>query len=124
MVSKPKNDERAERRQQKIDAGLLSERYPHISSIIITMDYYQKGAGAVSMKRTVNFFPGSNAYFLMECMRNDCINGGFDLEPVISRMVKGSAKSEGGELLCPGNNASGHTRINYKVAIQYDDTSR
>jgi hypothetical protein len=124
MVSKPKNDERAERRQQKIDAGLLSERYPHISSIVITMDYYQKGAGTVSMKRTVNFFPGSSAYFLMECMRNDCINGGFDLEPVISRMVKGSSKSGDGELTCPGNNASGHTRINYKVAIQYNDTSR
>jgi hypothetical protein len=124
MVSKPKNDERAERRQQKIDAGLLSERYPHISSIVITMDYYQKGAGAVLMKRTVNFFPGSSAYFLMECMKNDCLNGGFDLAPVIATMVKGCSESKNGELTCPGNNASGHTRINYNVAIHYNDTPR
>jgi len=124
MISEQKNTERSERKQQKIDAGLLSTRYPYITSIVITMDYYQKGAGPVLMKRTVNFFPGSPAYFLMECMRNDCTKGGFDLEPVIAMMVKNRLESGDGELTCPGNNASGHARISYKVAIQYNDTDR
>jgi hypothetical protein len=120
MISKQRNVEWTERKQQKIDAGLISARYPSIASIVITMDYYQKGSGPVIMKRTVNFTPGSPAYFLMECMKNDCINGGFDLDPVIAKMVKGRLESGDGELTCPGNNSSGHARICYSIAIQYN----
>jgi hypothetical protein len=126
MNSKQKNEknaERSERKQHKIDAGSLSARYPYISSIVITMDYAQKSVDRVLMKRTVNFFPESSAYFLMECMKNDCTNGGFNLEPVITTMVKGRLKSRDGELACHGDNAPGHTRIGYNVAIQYNDTA-
>lgn len=112
-----------ERKQKKIDAGLLSASYPYIASIVITMDYYQKGAGPVLMRRTVNFFPGSTAYFLMECIKNDCISGGFNLEPVIATMVEGQVKSGDGKLVCHGNNASGHARVDYKIAIQYINTA-
>ncbi|MBI4685956.1 MAG: hypothetical protein HY755_12290 [Nitrospirae bacterium] len=124
MISKQKNTERIERKQQKIDAGLLSDRYSGVSSIVIIMNYYQKGSAQTFMQRTVNFSPKSSAYFLMECMKHDCTNGGFDLESVIAKMVKGRLKSKNGELACQGNNASGHTRIDYKVNIQYNNTAR
>ncbi|MBI5050756.1 MAG: hypothetical protein HZC11_07800 [Nitrospirae bacterium] len=57
-------------------------------------------------------------------MKNDCTNGGFNLEPVITTMVKGRLESGDGKLVCPGNNASGHARVDYKIAIQYNDTAR
>ncbi|MEW5746277.1 MAG: hypothetical protein AB1805_12670 [Nitrospirota bacterium] len=123
MMSKQKNAERLERKQQQIDAGPVSARYPGVTSIVIAMDYYKKGPGPSFMQRTVNFFPGSAAYFLMECMGDKCIDGGFDLEPIIHTMVKGRQESASGELACPGNDASGHRRIGYRVAIRYTDTA-
>lgn len=120
MISKQKSAERAERRQQKLDAGTMSSRYPEVASVVITMNYYQKGSASALIQRTVNFFPGSAAYFLMECLKHDCVEGGFDLEPVITTMVRGRRESDSGEIVCPGNNAAGHTRVDYKIAIQYN----
>jgi hypothetical protein len=119
MSSKQKNAERLERKQQKLDAGLISARYPGVASIVIAMNYYDRGSDTSCMQRTVNFFPGSAAYFLMECMGDKCIDGGFDLEPIIRTMVKGRLKSANGELVCRGSGSSGHRRIDYKIVIQY-----
>ncbi|MCL4458125.1 MAG: hypothetical protein M1147_00110 [Nitrospirae bacterium] len=124
MVSKQKNVARLERKQHKADAGLMSTRYPNVASVIIFMNYYQKSTGRTIMQRTVNFLPGSSAYFHMECMGYDCVDGGFNLEPVINTMMKGRLKSGKGELLCAGNDSSSHTRIDYKIDIQYNKTSR
>ncbi len=124
MSSKLKNAERLQRKQQKADAGLMSARYPDVASVIIFMNYYQRSTGPAIMQRTVNFFPGSAAYFHMECMKQDCIDGGFDLEPIITTIAKGRLGSGNGELVCPGNDSSCHARIDYKITIQYNDTSR
>jgi len=53
MSRSEKDDEQMERRQRKSDAGLLSERYPDISSIVVSMDYYQRNTGLAFIKRTV-----------------------------------------------------------------------
>lgn len=124
MNSKLKNAERLQRRQQKADAGLMSARYPDVASVIIFMNYYQRSTGPAIMQRTVNFLPGSAAYFHMECMRPDCVDGGFNLESVITTMVKGHLKSGNGELICPGHDSSGYARIDYRIAIKYNNTSR
>ena len=120
MSRKEKDAERMERKQQKVDAGLMSARYPDVSSVIVSMNYYRKNAGPSFMQRTVNFFPSSAAYFLMECMKHDCVDGGFNLEPVITTMMSSRLESENGELVCHGNNSSGHTRIDYRIAIHYN----
>lgn len=119
MVTKQKQAERIERKQQKIDAGVVSARYPDVASIVISMDYYKRGPGPAFLKRTVNFSPGSFAYFLMECMEDSCIDGGFDLDPVILNMVRGHLTSAKGALVCSGNDSSKHRRIDYQIAIQY-----
>ncbi len=114
-----KEEEQRERKQRKIDAGLLSQRYPDVSSVVISMNYYQRDAAPVFMERIVNFFPSSAAYFLMECMRYNCVDGGYNLEPVIASMTRGRLESGDGELACPGDNPSCHARINYTIAIRY-----
>lgn len=118
MIS-DKRAEQQERKQQRLDAGPISSRYPDVSSIVISMEYYRNGNGPSFLQRTVNFFPGSAAYFLMDCMTDSCINGGYDLEPVIYNMVKGYQKSAKGELSCTGSNSSGHSRISYNIVVVY-----
>lgn len=119
MISRQKNEERLERQQQKLDAGPVADRYPDVASIVIAMDYYKKGSGPSFMQRKVNFFPRSAAFFHMECMGEKCVSGGFDFEPIIHTMVKGHLETAKGELVCPGNDASGHRRVDYEIAIQY-----
>lgn len=121
MSRREKEEEQRERKQRKIDAALLSERYPEVSSVVVSMSYYQRNTGPVFMQRIVNFFPGSAAYFLMECMRHDCIDGGYDLDPVITTMMRGHQEAGNGELVCPGDNPSGHARIKYTIAIHYNN---
>lgn len=117
MLSRQRNAEKFERKQQKLDAGLMSSRFPDVATIVISMDYYYEDSGLSFMQRTVNFFPGSAAYFHMECMKHGCVHGGFDLEPVIRTMLKGHKTSSKGELVCHGDD---RTRIDYKIAIQYN----
>ncbi len=119
MGRKEKDAERLERKQQKLEASPISAKYPDVSSVVISMNYYQRNSTLVFMQRTVNFFPGSPAYFLMECVKHDCMGGGFDLDPVVTGMMKDHLESGKGELVCPGNNASGHARVDYTISIQY-----
>jgi len=110
------------KKQTKVAAGLLSERFPGIADIVINMTYYQKGANVVLMVRTVNVFPTSYAYFNMDCMIKGCDGGGFDLSPVVSDMVKSRKKVKKGNLVCCGKVDTvdaDHASIMYEIVIQY-----
>lgn len=110
-------------KQNKLATGLLSERFPQVSSVVIQMTYYQKGINPILMLRTVNIFPNNSAYFNMECAVKDCIGGGFDLTSVITGMIKGRKKSGKGKFVCHGkieDQLIDHASIDYGVTIQYN----
>ena len=127
MAHKQNYIERMElNKQQKITSGLVSERFPKVSGIVIQMTYYHKAANPVLMVRTVNVIPTGYAYFNMDCMIKDCVDGGFDLTPVITHMVKQHKKLEKGKLVCNGRGrdhalASDHASITYEIKIQYNN---
>jgi hypothetical protein len=109
-------------KQRKLEAGLISERFPRVSDIVVRMTYYHKGANPVLMVRTVNFWPSQHAYFNMDCMIKGCLDGGFDLTQVITRMIKNRKKSEKGKLTCKGKSdtvGSDHASIAYEISIRY-----
>lgn len=128
MANKQQHSAKAElNRQNKLAAGLVSERFPKVSSIVVNMTYYQKGINPVLMVRTVNLLPTNYAYFNMECMIRDCVGGGFDLTPVITRMVKDLKKSAKGKLDCKGKNeglAADHASIEYEITVKYNGKNR
>lgn len=110
------------KKQGWFDAGLVSERFPNISGIIINMAYYQKGPNPVLMRRTVNILPASYAYFNMECMIKGCADGGFDLTSVIANMVKTRKNVKKGNIICRGKIDTkyfDHASIEYNIAIKY-----
>jgi len=126
MAHKQNYIERMElNKQQRITSGLVSERFPAVSGIVFQMTYYHKAANPVLMVRTVNVIPTSYAYFKMDCMIKDCMDGGFDLTSVITDMVKHHKKLEKGKLVCNGNGkdhafASDHASITYEIKIKYN----
>src|SRR6266508_3764195 len=89
-------------RQKKLAAGLLLERFPSVSSIVIQMTYFQKGPNPVLMLRIVNILPKDAAFFNMECVIRGCDGGGFDLTSVMADMVKAHRKVAKGKLSCCG----------------------
>jgi hypothetical protein len=114
-------------KRNRLASGLLSERFPEVSDIVIQMTYYQKGINPVLMLRTVNILPTDSAYFHMECAIKECMNGGFDLTSVIAHMVKTRKKVEKGKLFCNGkidSGASDHASIAYEIGIRYSKKSR
>jgi hypothetical protein len=114
-------------KQNRLAAGLLSERFPSVSRMVINMTYYQKGANPILMLRTINVIPTDSAYFNMDCMIKGCVNGGFDLSRVIAKMVKERKKVGRGRLRCRGKtdvDTSEHASIEYEIDIQYKRKSR
>ena len=110
------------KKQARMDAGLMSERYPKVTGIVILITYFHNAENPVLMKRTINVFPSSYAYFLMECMIKDCEKGGFDLTSVINKQIKQQKKSVKGEMVCKGKSngkSSDHASIAYEVNIKY-----
>jgi hypothetical protein len=117
-MNNKKNAARAERRQQKIDAGLVAALFPEVTSIVINMTYNQRGIRQ-SLPRIVNFFPSSYAFFTVECLNKECVEGGFDFTKIITGMVGNRKATSKGELGCEGGPTADHSDIVYEVAIQY-----
>lgn len=114
-----KNAVRKERQQQRLDSGLVATHFPEVSSIVISMTYSQKGF-LKPLPRTVNFFPSSYALFRVDCLRKDCVEGGFDLHKVITRMIKNRRETVKGELCCGGDSSpTHHSEIAYEIVVTY-----
>jgi len=123
MNHRQKNDARMERARRRIEAGLISKRFPEVSRIVVDMRHTRKGMMTLPLLRTLNFSSDSHAYFQVECLNTDCKDciEGFDLELVIASMVRNHALSRAGKLDCKGDGlTSGNVHIAYKVTIQYD----
>ncbi|MEW6109705.1 MAG: hypothetical protein AB1632_11145 [Nitrospirota bacterium] len=119
-INSRKNAARTERMQQKLDAGFVAAHFPEVANIVVSMIYNQKGIQK-SLRRTVNFFPGSYAFFRVDCLSKGCSDGGFDLTQVINLMIRNHRETSKGELSCEGNGASAdHSTIVYEVAIKYE----
>ena len=113
-----KNEAREERERLKLEAGIMSDRFPEVSSIVIKLKYVK--AGTTSLVRTLNFYPESPAFFRMTCLGEGCENGGLDLTRVITGMIKKHEKSAKGDLRCKNRDpAVIHAAMAYTIALKY-----
>lgn len=111
----------------KLDAGLVSERFPHVSGIKIRMTYYHNSENPILMERTVNVFPTSPAYFNMDCMIRGCDTGGFELTPIVSKQIKQKKKQAKGKMVCKGKvneHSVDHAHISYEISVAYKRRSK
>jgi hypothetical protein len=114
-------------RQNRLAMGLLSERFPQVSGILINMTYYQKGANPVLMLRTIHVQPPDSAYFNMDCLIKGCVDGGFDLTSAIKNMVKARKKTAKGKLVCRGKTDTSsvdHASVEYEIEMRYNKKKR
>jgi hypothetical protein len=113
-----RNEAREERKRQALAAGLVVDRFPGVSSIVVTMNY--KSGGFSPVLRTLNFYPGSNAFFRISCLGEGCDDGVLDLTNPIDRLIKARQKSVKGKLNCDNTDAAIlHPIVDYEVAVTY-----
>lgn len=111
-------EKRQEMMQQKQEAGSIGSRFPEVANIVMHMTYKQ--TGSKSILRTFHFTPSSSAFFILNCLRKDCVDGGFDLTQVITSMIRDRRVDTRGTLRCKGTDSStSHSDIVYEVAIHY-----
>ena len=111
-------ERKQEMMQQRREAGSVASQFPEVENIVMNMTYNQHGAR--SILRTFHFTPGSYAFFIVNCLRKDCVDGGFDLTQVITTMIRNRRAEGKGTLICKGTDPSpSHSDIIYEVAIQY-----
>jgi hypothetical protein len=111
-----------EENRKKLEAGLVSERFPKVKNIKLKMTYFQTPPGHVLMERTVRFFPTSPAYFQMKCFIKDCTEGGFDLSRTMASLIRRRKKTGKGTMLCAGKGdglPKDHSHITYEITIGY-----
>ena len=113
-----RNEAREERKRQALAAGLVVDRFPGVSSIVVTMHYSSGGFSPVL--RTLHFNPGSPAFFRISCLGEGCDDGGLDLTNPIQRLVRSRERSAKGALSCDRNDSSiVHPIVDYEVAVTY-----
>ena len=107
-----------EKMKQKHEAGSIATHFPEVAKIVMKMTYSQKGSN--SIRRTFHYNPSSSAFFIINCLRKDCVDGGFDLTKVINSMIKNHTVETKGELTCKGTDSLiNHSDIVYKITIHY-----
>jgi hypothetical protein len=117
-VYQMRNEAREEQKRQMLAAGLMSDVFPDVQSIVVTMNY-TKGTFS-SVLRTLNFYPGSPAFFKVSCLGDGCTAGGLDLTYVMHRMIRSHERSAKGKLGCVNRDAAVvHPHVDYEVAVTY-----
>ena len=109
---------KAKEKQQRIDAGLISELFQKVTQIAISMLYSQAGESK-PLSRTVNFFPGSPAVFKLNCLCSECVENSFDFTKIISAMVATRKTASKGKISCEGCSAPECSDVSYSVTIKY-----
>ena len=109
---------KTEEKQRRTEAGLVSDLFPKVTEIAISMLYSQAG-DEKPLSRTVNFFPGSSAIFKLSCLCADCAEGRFDFTEIISAMVRAGKTVSKGEINCEHCSAPECSDVAYSVTIKY-----
>ena len=109
---------KAKEKQRRLDSGIVSELFPKVTEIAISMLYSQAGV-LKPLSRTVNFFPDSAAEFKLNCLCADCVEGRFDFTKIISAMVKTRKTISKGEISCDSCPAPECSDAAYSVTIKY-----
>jgi len=109
---------KAEKKQQREEAGLVSELFPKVVNIGIMMTYAQTGV-LEPLTRAINFSSNSFAIFRVNCLCSDCIEGGFDFTKIIGSMVRAGKTVLKGKINCDDCSAPECSDAAYSITIKY-----
>ena len=121
MVYQSKQSVEAEaRRQQEIEAGLVSERFPKVKMIRVEVRFHD-ATGAQVQRRIRDLPPDAYAIFEMKCPLD---SSPLDLKPIVMKMVHDRERKKSGELKCAGSQGDAQHSAAFQIEIEYRAKAR
>lgn len=93
----------------------LSELHPDVRRITLFVAFEEADAESEPNYQQIIFTADTEAIFRLDCSRDACVGGGFDLTPVVDEMMKNSESRVHGKLACEGTLGSGGHRCSLKA---------
>ena len=109
-------------RRAYAQAPSLGERFPGVLQLVTEISFIDaRGLGRYSAQ-TRTLSPSAKALFALPCPRTLCLDGGFDLDAVVARLIAAGEIAAAGTLECGGRIGPGHScllRLDYSILIEY-----
>jgi hypothetical protein len=108
----------------------MQERFPKVEELVFDMAFTDvKKIGRYSPQMR-SFSASAKAFFAIACPRTLCLDGGFNLEPILLTMLGTGETTSSGILECcgrvktPTENARCLLRMHYRLQARYDAPRR
>jgi hypothetical protein len=108
------------RRQQELEAGLVSERFPKVKLIKLEVRFHD-ATGAQVQRRIRELPPDAYAIFEMKCPLDSTP---LDFKPIVTRMIHDKEKKKAGEMKCAGSQIDTQHSAAYQIDIDYRSSSK
>ncbi len=99
----------------------IADLYPSLRRITLFVAFEEADAASEPSYQQIIFTAETEAMFRLDCARDECVEGGFDLAPVVAGMVQNRETSLHGTLECAGTIGSGGdpcaVRAEYRIII-------
>lgn len=102
----------------------LSDLYPDIERLTLFVAFEEVDAEAEPNYQQIIFTGNSAPAFRLECLREECVDGGFDYEPFIDELIRSGEHLAHGKIACQGSLGSGSggpccaLQSEYRILIQ------
>jgi hypothetical protein len=113
-------------RRAYADAHSLRERFPAVEQLVAEMTFADAKALGIYSAQMRSFCPSAKAFFAIACPRTLCLEGGFDLDALIVKLIDARKTSASGTLQCAGwiePSRSQHARcllrLSYQIRVEY-----
>lgn len=112
MVSKSTGFDRDSNDRQQ---PTISEIYGDIGRITLFIAFEEADSESEPNYQQIIFTPETEAGFRLDCSRDACVGGGFDLAPVVADMVRHQESRGHGKLACGGTLGPGGERCSLQA---------
>lgn len=115
------------KQQERISAGYIKDRFPKVASIKIERNFVDFDTDEHFSKDPEWNVPlTAYALFEIECPMYECVDGGFNLTDIITKMIKNKLTHKKGSFTCQGwqdqERVGKHkcmTKLLYEINIEY-----
>ena len=132
----PRSDDRYrlqedDRRRAYDSATSVRDRFPRVSELVVRVTFIdmQRFGTYSSLMHSVS--PAAKAFFAIACPRTLCLDGGFDLDAAIAKLLRSGGQVSTGSAECAGNVQrplpGGRTcllQMRYDVHVEYVRSTR
>jgi len=90
-------------RQAYAHAEALGVVHPNVEELLFDLTFVDPVNLGTYSPRRYSFYPSAKAFFGIACPRTLCLQGGFHLEEIVTRLLGSGKKRASGQLDCAGH---------------------